>query len=209
MNQINFLLLLTVLVFLQCTPAKKAKSTDYSSALATSMTGTFTNEKQVKKDTSFFNIVLQMYPIWQDRKGENWLYIERAFTKTPENPYLQRIYKIEKAGDNIYRNIIYTLSNPKDFIGKWNTPKAFNALSPDQLILKDDCAVYLKKLSKNYYHGSTKIGTCINTLRGANYATSEVEVFKNKIVSWDRGYDDDGKQVWGAVESGYVFNRIE
>ena len=38
-----------------------------------------------------------------------------------------------------------------------------------------------------------KIKNGESLLFGASYATSEVEIFKDKILSWDRGYDSDDK----------------
>jgi hypothetical protein len=29
------------------------------------------------------------------------------------------------------------------------------------------------------------------------------------MTSWDRGYDAQGSQVWGAVEGGYIFDKIK
>jgi hypothetical protein len=28
------------------------------------------------------------------------------------------------------------------------------------------------------------------------------------MISWDRGFDADGNQVWGAEGGGYVFHRM-
>jgi hypothetical protein len=30
----------------------------------------------------------------------------------------------------------------------------------------------------------------------------------DRIVSWDRGFDGDRRQVWGAEKGGYIFGRI-
>ncbi|MCD7466643.1 hypothetical protein HAX54_003554 [Datura stramonium] len=41
---------------------------------------------------------------------------------------------------------------------------------------------------------------------GATYCTSELAVLKNnEIHAWDRGYDDDGNQVWGVKGGPYEF----
>jgi hypothetical protein len=29
------------------------------------------------------------------------------------------------------------------------------------------------------------------------------------IISWDRGFDKDDNQVWGAINGGYIFDKIE
>ena len=36
-------------------------------------------------------------------------------------------------------------------------------------------------------------------------ATSEVVVSPGRIESWDRGFDAEGAQVWGAEKGAYVF----
>lgn len=201
-------LLVTILTW-SCNGLKKINKKDNTKELVSLMTGSFSSAKQAKKDTAFYNIVLEMYPIWQNRKDGNWLYVEQALSKRPEKPYRQRVYKIEKVNDELFRSIVYTLPNPKDFIGKWKTPTAFDVINPDSLALRDGCDVYLRKVADKYYRGATKEGTCKSTLYGANYATSEVEVFTDKIISWDRGFNEKSEQVWGAEKGGYIFNRLE
>ena len=48
---------------------------------------------------------------------------------------------------------------------------------------------------------------CPSSLQGATYATSQVDLLDDRMVSWDRGFDDTGKQVWGATKGGYEFIR--
>ena len=55
------------------------------------------------------------------------------------------------------------------------------------------------------YVGATQGQGCISTLRGAAYATSEVEISESVLVSWDRGWDNSGEQAWGATAGGYEF----
>ena len=46
-------------------------------------------------------------------------------------------------------------------------------------------------------------------MRRPRDVTMRLTVRKDKIVSWDRGYDADGNQVWGAVKAGYVFDKTK
>ena len=55
------------------------------------------------------------------------------------------------------------------------------------------------------YSGSTRNKSCGSTLEGATYASSKVKISKDRIVSWDQGFDANGVQVWGATKEGYVF----
>ncbi|MDI1256152.1 MAG: chromophore lyase CpcT/CpeT [Flavobacterium sp.] len=182
------------------------KNKAYLDELVTIMQGSYSSEKQAVADTSYFNISLKMVPIWKD-KG-HYLYVEQALAKKQDKPYRVRIYKITQRGDNEFVSEIHTLKNEKDWIGKWKTPEAFDNLSLDDIELKQGCEVVLKRIEKNKFAGQTGIKTCVSELRGASYATSKVTVLPNQILSWDQGFDKDGKQVWGAEKAGYIFDKI-
>ena len=57
------------------------------------MTGEFTSEAQSIRDSTFFNINLVMYPIWNSDSESKWLYVEQAVTEYIDRPYRQRVYK--------------------------------------------------------------------------------------------------------------------
>ena len=61
---------------------------------------------------------------------------------------------------------------------------------------------------KGAYTGATHDRDCESRLRGAAYATTEVRIDAQGMTSWDRGYDAEGRQVWGATEGGYRFKRV-
>ena len=77
-----------------------------------------------------------------------------------------------------------------------------------ELTRLDGCEVILKNVGEKHYLGSTDEKSCPSLLYGASYATSEVEILNDKIISWDRGFDIDDNQIWGATNGGYVFNKI-
>ena len=62
---------------------------------------------------------------------------------------------------------------------------------------KDVHLFYIMK--KDSFVGSTNEKDCTSNLRGASYATSEARIEENVLTSWDRGYDENGVQVWGAI----------
>lgn len=169
------------------------------------MQGHYSSEKQSISDKEFFNISLKMVPIWTD-KGY-YLYVEQAMFDKQEKPYRVRIYKLHQK-ENDFISEVYTLKNEKDWIGKWKDPKAFDALNMADIDLKSGCEVVLKKQADQLFVGKTGDKTCPSELRGASYATSMVTVNATQILSWDQGFDKEGKQVWGAVKSGYVFDKL-
>ncbi|GAA0873488.1 hypothetical protein GCM10009117_26350 [Gangjinia marincola] len=170
------------------------------------MQGTFSSKKQSLADSTYFNIILHMYPIWQDKGA--YLYVEQSLSNMPDQPYRQRIYELKKASDSTIASVVYELPNPELYIGKWENPYAFEQLDPSDLIERNGCAVVLKKVADKIYEGSTNDRSCESSLRGASFASSEVTITPNKIISWDRGFDNENKQVWGAKDGGYVFDKL-
>ncbi|MBL0012902.1 MAG: chromophore lyase CpcT/CpeT [Flavobacterium sp.] len=184
-----------------------SKSEAHLNELVSIMQGTYSSEKQSVKDTSYFNISLRMVPIWKN-KG-HYLYVEQALFKKQDKPYRVRIYKVSQRGENEFISEIHTLKNEKEWIGKWATPEAFDALTENDIELKQGCGVVLHRSGKNKFEGSTGEKTCPSELRGASYASSKVTVTPSQILSWDQGFDKDGKQVWGATKAGYVFDKLK
>jgi CpeT protein len=205
MKKITLLLLFALGIVAQA-QAQKFKNKAHLEELVTIMQGNYSSYKQSVADTSYFSISLKMVPIWKD-KG-HYLYVEQALSKKQDKPYRVRIYKISQRNEQEIVSEIYTLKNEKDWIGKWNTPEAFANLSEEDIELKPGCEVVLQQIRKNEFAGQTGIKTCPSELRGASYATSKVTVSETQILSWDQGFDKDGKQVWGAVKAGYIFDKV-
>ena len=198
-------LVLLISVF-SCKNNTKSEDTELKE-LFSLMQGSFDSELQAQIDSSYYNISLHMYPIWED-KG-NFLYVEQALTSTPEKPYRQRIYEVKRESDSTFSSAIYKLDVDSIWIGKWKTPKAFDSINLKNIALKEGCEVILKRISPNHFIGKTGDSTCSSTMRGASFARSEVEILEDKVISWDRGFDADGNYVWGAEKSGYIFNKID
>ncbi|MGV3697998.1 chromophore lyase CpcT/CpeT [Flavobacterium sp.] len=173
--------------------------------LVSIMQGSYSSARQAASDSTFYSISLKMVPIWKD-KG-NYLYVEQALSSKTDKPYRVRIYRISQKG-NEFISEVYTLKNEKDWIGKWTTPEAFDKLGIDEIELKQGCEVVLKRLGENKFEGQTGEKTCPSELRGASYATSKVTITPTQILSWDQGFGKDGKQVWGAEKSGYIFDKL-
>jgi CpeT protein len=205
MKKTVLLVLLFTAVLIGCKSAQPTTTNGDSkemTELLSIMQGSYSSEKQSKKDTSYFNISLRMVPIWKNRG--HYLYVEQAMFTKQEKPYRVRIYKLTQKGETFVSEI-HTLKNEKEWIGKWKTPESFDALSEKDVELKPGCEVVLKRIGKNKFVGQTGEKSCASELRGASYATSKVTVTKDKILSWDQGFDKEGKQVWGAEKGGYEF----
>ena len=202
-----FLLLLLCGFLTACSSSKSSApaSAPENAALTQlqrAMTGSFDSSAQARSDESYYNILLNMQPIWEDRGY--YLYVEQAVADAPERPYRQRVYRLEKRGRKFYSHV-YELPDPEAFVGAYDAPERFANLTPAQLKERPGCAVILKREKGNIWRGETKDKDCKSTLRGATYAKSRVTITNSFVQSWDQGFNDADEQVWGATEGGYMF----
>lgn len=167
------------------------------------MIGEFSSAAQAAADSTFFDIRLQVVPIWQSRTDGLWLYVEQAAANMVNKPYRQRIYQLTQEGDR-FISTIYTFPNP---LQKAGNVALVEQLTPDSLTTRSGCEVILVRKGKAAFEGSTVAKNCPSELRGAAYATSEALVRKDGMVTLDRGYNAQDQQVWGSTRGGYVFKK--
>lgn len=198
-------LLTAILLTTACKTTQNQSDSKELKELVSIMQGHYSSEKQALADKDYYNISLRMTPIWKS-KG-NYLFVEQAIFDKQDKPYRVRIYKVSQRG-NEFISEIYTLKDEKAWIGKWATPQVYDQLTEADIELKSGCEVVLKRTGKNRFEGATGDKTCPSELRGASWANSKVTVTEKTILSWDQGFDKDGKQVWGATKGGYEFIKI-
>lgn len=171
------------------------------------MRGTFTSAEQALQDTNYYDITLTMMPIWLFKDEGCWLYVEQALTQQLNNPYRQRLYHVVALTDTTFESHVFEFDDPTDYVQLWRNAETMASLTMDQVKEKSGCTVYLTKIGLGQYVGQTKGEGCSSRLRSAQYATSEVTITSGQIVSWDRGFDANHQQVWGAKGGGYIFKK--
>lgn len=194
------------LIFFFFSVSVYAQSSKKLQKVASMMLGYFSSEKQSEKDSAFYDIRLKIIPIWESRTDAIWMYVEQALATMQDKPYRQRVYKLTELGDGSFESAVYTMENPLRFAGN---EKSLEKLSPDSISLRQGCSVFLKRINKRRYEGGTNENTCESNMRGAIYASSFVTMTPNYLLSWDRGFNREGEQVWGAEKGGYMFRKIK
>ncbi len=170
------------------------------------MSGSFSSSEQAKADSAnYYEILLRMFPFKGLDQNGFWLYVEQAMATQPDRPYRQRIYHVYKENDTTVVSHVFTLKHAGNYIHAWKHEEILNSLKIDSLEDRKGCSIFLKKKNKEKFEGSTYKDGCESNLRGASYATSEVEINPTMLLSWDRGFDKNGTQVWGATKGGYRF----
>ncbi|MFK7970441.1 MAG: chromophore lyase CpcT/CpeT [Bacteroidia bacterium] len=209
MNKFIVVLLLPFLM-MACEPQKAPEKseeeikTERLSALKAAMVGNFNSADQAERDTNYFDITLNMSPVWDGEGGKHWLYVEQAVSKMLDRPYRQRVYLLEALSSDTFRSNVYTLPGPKRFIGSQPGDSIWQTITPDSLELLPGCGLYLA-YENGAFSGATNKEDCLNNWGEAAYATSEVRILGDTLLSWDRGWDSTNTQVWGAENGGYYF----
>ncbi|KAH7578496.1 hypothetical protein JRO89_XS01G0389200 [Xanthoceras sorbifolium] len=174
----------------------------------------FTREQASRDPENFFNIRMLTCPAAEMVDGSKVLYFEQAFWRTPQKPFRQRFYMVKPCPKELKCDVevsSYAIREVEEY-------KNFCDRSKDQRPLPDEVigdigehltTIHLKRCERGkrcLYEGSTPPGGFPNSWNGATYCTSELAVLRNnEIHTWDRGYDDDGNQVWGVKEGPYEF----
>lgn len=195
------------------TPGAAGPAADPVTTVSTLLVGSYSSVEQAKADKDYREITLHMSRIWPKRTDGPWIYVEQALASEPTRPYRQRVYQVavttnpDAAPGTIESRVFELPGDPLAFAGAWNEPARFETVTVEQLVPRDGCTVYLVPNSDGTWSGGTDGTGCSSALRGATYATSEVTLSATELRSWDRGFDKDGKQVWGAEKGAYIFKR--
>ena len=169
--------------------------------------GKFDSSAQAQEDPTYYNVQLHACEVEAPELGDRVLYIEQAMVTAVNQPYRQRLYVVTDNGDGRVASTVYTIANEDSYVGLCNRTERATFVA-SQVTERVGCTVYLSPANDGFT-GGTEGTNCLSTLRGASYATSQVSLFSNRILSWDQGFNASGVQVWGAVRGAYEFIRTE
>ena len=164
--------------------------------------GHFDSSEQAAEDPNYFEISLKMCPVDAPWLGERVLYVEQAVSTRLNEPYRQRLYVIAPLDKDVVSRV-FELANPEEFIGLCNT-ETLKVVAEGDASIKSGCEVYLAEQGEGFLGGTAGKG-CFSSLNGASYAASDVTLKDGQVTSWDRGYDAQDNQVWGATDGPYQF----
>ncbi|MBQ4821420.1 chromophore lyase CpcT/CpeT [Aquimarina sp. MMG016] len=205
MNQL-LLYLLVILLFLSCNP--KQNNDPELHHFVDLLSGSFSSKEQSEKEVGYADSNLINTPIWEDSKNY-WLYSEIHNAKNPSLIYIQRILNIQRMDSVTFISTAYTIPDQKKYAHGWKDPNLFNEIALDSLQKREGCDIYYKKKTSSIYVGKTNNVSCLSTLKNIAYTKSNIVLSRDQLSVWDKGYDVDGKQVWGKIQGPYKYKRIQ
>ncbi len=173
------------------------------------MTGYFSSQSlaDTSSDKYHVDVRLRMRQIWNNRTDGYWIYVEQAYASDTANPYRQRIYRIYEE-NSVIKDEIYGIANDSLYIFGWRNPEVFDSLSVEDISLKKACGVVFNwDSAASKFTAQTSGQACNAAIPGVSYITSKSEIYPEKMLSWDLGFNDDGKIVMGP-ESPYIFEKL-
>jgi hypothetical protein len=136
-----------------------------------------------------------------------YLYQEQALAKSLNQPYRQRILNILPSSDDRVESKSYKLVKQENWVGLCDRPENERNLSKSDLD-RSVCSVFLKPVV-TIYVGETQPGGCPANVRGAVKITNTIILNSAGMETWDRGFDANGKQVWGAQDESYQYRWLQ
>lgn len=135
-----------------------------------------------------------------------YLYQEQALSSDLTKPYRQRFLQISPSTySQTVRSLSFRPLSPKSLIGLCNQPEVDRVVQASALG-QPVCQVFLKRSGESYA-GRTPIDGCPANVRGATRITNQITLHKTGMSTWDRGYNEAGKQVWGAKTESYQYRK--
>lgn len=171
--------------------------------------GSFSSADQARGDQNFRATSLHITPIWTERSDGPWLYLEQALAEAPAHPYRQLIYQLATRPDHSLVARTFELPDPVAATGAWKDPALLAKLAPANLVPREGCTLILRLQPGGTFKGGTEGMGCASSLRGASHSTIETVISNLQIMTWERGYNAAGTQVWGSIHGGHVFKRNE
>jgi len=136
--------------------------------------------------------------------NERFLYQEQALTRNLNQPYRQRFLRLSLSNDGeMVESRTYEPENPETWISLCEQPREERIIERDR-ITDANCSVYLVPWH-NLYIGHTQPGGCPADFRGATQVTNTIVLYGAGMNTWDRGFNAQGEQVWGAESRPYQF----
>lgn len=191
---------------------------DHARIVADSLAGDKYSREQASRDpTNYFNLRMHACPVSEMVDGTRVLYVEQAFWRTPEKPFRQRFSMVKPCPKEMKCDVelsSYAIRDVEEYKNFCDRPKSQRPQEEEVIadIAEHLTTIHLSRCERGkrcLYEGSTPEDGFPNSWNGAVYSTSQLAIHKNgEVHTWDRGYDEDGNQVWGVKEGPYEFKPV-
>jgi hypothetical protein len=180
--------------------------------VASRLEGVMDTSAQARANQSVANVTMTACRVSLSDNSQStnksiFLYQEQAFSPELNKPYRQSFLEISSVNNGrTVRSLSYKPVNPKTAINLCNKPASERMVKLND-IGKPFCTVFLTRSGGNYIGINPSQG-CPANERGAVKMTNTIVLGNTNMKTWERGFDANGKQVWGDESNTYEFRKI-
>jgi CpeT/CpcT family (DUF1001) len=197
---------LTIIPWLPAPTAAAANLTQQAEQVVQHLEGILSTAQRAAANPKVANVTMTTcrVQVANPPAGSIYLYQEQAIHDKLTHPYRQRILEISSSpASQTIRSRSYKLADQAKWINFCD--RADRQIQPQDFPTVV-CAVFLKPTAEGF-SGTTEATGCPANVRGAVMIRNRIRLHPNGMDTWDRGYDAQGKQVWGAGDAPYQFLR--
>ena len=175
-------------------------------AVARHLEGVMSTAAQASRDADFVGVQMTTCRVTPSDPQPNsiYLYQEQALIGRLSAPYRQRFLQITPGNNQRIESRTFKPDRPAQWVGLCAQPEPVVAITG---LGESVCTVSLRASVVGGYVGSTPSIGCPANVRGAVSITNVVVLHENGMDTWDRGFDAEGNQVWGADTVPYQYRR--
>ena len=170
------------------------------------LTRTMDTTAQAARNPRYVGVTLTTCPVQVSGQEGVYIYQEQTLVEAPDSPYRQRFLQIALSADATRvesRTFKPTMPDVRTGICQRAEPTV-DAEALGNMV----CVVALRPAPLGYV-GSTPSDGCPVNLQGAVRLTNTIVLHRDGMDTWDRGYNDQGVQVWGARAEPYRYRWVE
>lgn len=144
---------------------------------------------------------------WKSDDSTLWVYEEINFVNHDDQVFRQLVWslKADSTGKIIANQ--YLLQKGWLFTGAWKNADRLRQLSSEYLASSSFCQLVFTRVNKFYFKGSSLKNGCPNHYKNAVFFSDVFNLTQLQLDFWDRGWDVNGKLVWGSPKEGIHFMR--
>jgi hypothetical protein len=199
--------LLPLLAFLLA--ALHLRASENLETFAKWLPGTYSTEKADNKNSKTPNLCLHVVPMWQGYSDGPWFYLEQVDTAKPEKPTRQVVLHLVENEDGTITCENWDIRTKAKWVGAWSSPEKFEAMTKKDLNGFSSYFVYTREADGSFKGGTPDDMEFTSNFQGASRFTNVSVLTANSYYTWDRGYTDKGKLVWGPSKTGYLLAKLE
>lgn len=199
----------------QSSPALEEQSTieQHVEAVAAHLIGVMDTSSQAATNSDMPHVQITSCQVWLEAESDLnvpdsiFVYQEQALAQNLNQPYRQRFLRLAPSlNGKTVESKSFIPNNSEQWIGLCNQSASTRLIRADGMSDRQ-CSVFLVPMEDDYV-GKTQPGGCVTSLRGATIITNTVILHSEGMDTWDRGFDAQGNQVWGADNQAYQFRWL-